>query len=137
MSFTYEISTDRGKVRLAIGDVIDMTTDNESLSDAEVDYALSLSSDLDAAALRCCEWLVARLRHKIGSTAGGVSSNQREKIDGLETLRAILEKRIGKGRVTAYFGGISEARVDSTASDTDFAEPRFKVGMDDLEGSGD
>lgn len=57
MSFTYDTTTDRGKVRLMCGDT---SSDNQIFSDAEIDAFLSLNdSDLRYSAAQALEAIAA------------------------------------------------------------------------------
>ncbi len=58
MSYTYDISTDRGAVRREINDT---DTANGKFTDAEVDYALTSGGSVGAAVVLCLEWLLAML----------------------------------------------------------------------------
>jgi len=136
MAFTYDISTNRGKVRLSIGDTVDKTDDDESLTDAEVDYALELTSDVAAAAVRAAEFLLGKLRNKIDSSASGITASQSQKVTQLETLLARLEARAARGGMTVYAGGISDSRRQTNQQDTDYPQPSFSVGQDDYPGTG-
>ena len=46
MTFTYDPTTDRGKIRLLIGDVDTVTADNQLFSDAEIDAFLSFENSI-------------------------------------------------------------------------------------------
>jgi len=132
VAFNYDatsIGTDLAKVRLMIGDTVNETADDESLTDEEINYALSESNSLIAAAIMCAEWLMGRLRKKIGRNVGSVSSNQREKIDGLEDLLEVLNAREAKGsELECYAGQVESSRNVSNDDDASFEQPSFKVG---------
>ena len=64
MSFTYDPTTDRGKVRLLLGDTDTATVAHQIFSDAEIDAFLSIeSSEVYAAAAAGCESLAAASTH--------------------------------------------------------------------------
>ena len=64
MSFTYDPTTDRGKVRLLLGDTDTATAANQIFSDAEIDAFLSIESgEVYAAAAAGCESLAAASTH--------------------------------------------------------------------------
>ncbi len=58
MSYTYDISTNRGVVRREINDT---DTANGKFTDAEIDYALTAGGSVGAAVVLCLEWLLAML----------------------------------------------------------------------------
>ena len=118
MAFTYDTSTDRGKVRFAIGDTVDETARDESLTDAEVDLILASYTDLHQAAIIACRRLMARLRKKITFSAGAVSAQMREKLDGLkETLESLKDEASGHSQMNAYAGMISQDEIDDHDED--------------------
>lgn len=56
MAFTYDVTTDRGKVRLLIGDTDDSNADAQVFADDEVDAFLSLeASDIRLAAAQALD----------------------------------------------------------------------------------
>lgn len=137
MAFTYDITTDRGKVRARIGDVVDLTGVDESLSDAEVDYALSVcNSNIARTAVFALELLIAKLRVKVSRSTASISSSVREKVENAEKLREMLLERSKTNKKVAYYGGSSDSRRESAAGDTDFIKPSFTIGRDDIQGAG-
>lgn len=131
MAHTYNVTTDRGRVRLRIGDTVDRTGANQSLTDAEIDAALELSSDLDVAALTAARWLLARLRTQVSQNAKGVSSSARERVSNLQELIVELKEVVATSEVDVYCEGISKADNAVHDADTDFTGATFSVGMDD------
>lgn len=71
MTFTYDLTTNRGKVRFLIPDA-DSTS--YELQDAEVDYFLTRAgSNVNAAAVEACMWLSRKYATKPSFSADGLS----------------------------------------------------------------
>jgi hypothetical protein len=137
VTFTYSntsISTDLAKTRLRIGDTVDRG--DKSLTDEEIQVVLDDFSNLDTAALRCAELLLARMRKYHDRSQSGVDESQSQEIEHLEKVIDMLQKRVSKGGVSCYSGMISQDRLDDAADDSDYPQPSFAVGMDDKEGAG-
>jgi len=131
MAFTYDLTTNRGKIRLAVGDTIDRTSVDLSLTDAEIDHSLTISSDLNQASMYACEFLIAKTRHWIDQNQKGVGSSASQKLSNLLELYKLLKERAAQTQMTCFFGGISDSRRDTINSDSDFSQPNFKLGQDD------
>jgi hypothetical protein len=115
-----------------IGDTVDETARNESLTDAEVDLVLSEYTDLHQAAMVACRRLMARLRKKITFSAGAVSAQMREKLGGLrEILSELKAESRGHAAMDCYAGMMSQDRIDDAKTDTDFPGHDFELGQDD------
>ena len=138
MAHTYldTLLTDRDKVRFHIGDTIDLTGDNESLTDNEVAYCLSEENDnVYRGAVLAAETLQARLRLKVTRTVGSLNTALREKIESLTEVIKQLKARAATTSVkVAAVGGVSSARNDATRSDSDYDKPAFTIGRDDYPG---
>ncbi len=74
MSFTYSLTTDIGKLRLALGDTTDgsgVRPDGSNLEDEELDVFLALEGDdVDLATARACEVLATQWAHVADLTVG-------------------------------------------------------------------
>ena len=96
MSFTYDPTSDRGKVRLLLGDTDTATTANQIFSDAEIDAFLSIeNSEVYAAAATGCESLAAAATHSaIVIRAGRILDLDRGKVpEHYRTLAETYRKR--------------------------------------------
>lgn len=137
MAFTYNINdltSSLSKVRLNIGDTIDLTAVNESLHDEEINVVLAEYGDVLNASVRACELLIARLRHKTSRSAVGINENAREKLDALTEILDMLKSRANTDQELEPFGGgYSQAASDAVEADTDFQPMPFAVGMHDKE----
>jgi len=133
VAFTYSLGTNRGQVRLRIGDTIDRG--NESLTDAEVDHALVVTSTVDVAAVWACRFLIAKLRILVTQSVKGISSNIRERVENTKALLGELKEAAGEGdEVEGYFEGVLKSENQVNESDTDFVGTMFDLGMDDNTG---
>jgi hypothetical protein len=140
VTFTYSstsISTDLAKVRLRVGDVVEYTNEPlRNLTDEEIAYVLTIHTDLDDAAVRCLELLIAKLRQYVTWNQSGSSSNAGDQLDHAErTLKLLKGRALRGGEMTCYTGGISNSRNETTDEDTDYVQPFAKVGMDDNPGA--
>jgi len=114
VAFTYDPTTDRGKVRLQLVDTVD---DGHVFTDVEVDYFLDVGGTVDAATVRGINVLLvdaARREKAVGLT--GTSIDDKGRTAALIAARAI------------YAGGstLPLASITSPAnipSDEGFVEP--------------
>ncbi len=93
MSCTYDVTTDVGKVRLAIGDTACATA---QLSDEEIEALLGLVDTWQEAALRAIDTLIAKYAMtsydvRIGPRAESLS----QRIENLRALKAYLAQSYG------------------------------------------
>lgn len=129
MAFTYDISTDLGKVRWRVGDTEDA---GHLLEDAEINAVLSDTANLDAAAVRCCEAILAKLGKRADRSVVGINTSRSQQFTQYKDLLAELRARVslGGGGMTAHAGGVSRSRNTATRQDSDFNAPPFAVGQD-------
>ena len=130
MSFTYDLSTDIGKTRRDTGDT---ASDTAFLSDEEIQSILDdYSTSLANAAVRCCEIILAKIAKQIDRSVVGINSSRSQLTQHYQDLLKTLKIRAAEsGGITAYAGGISESRIDTAESDSDYTPPQFGVGRDD------
>lgn len=136
MTATYVISTDRGKVRFAVGDT---NVDAAFLQDDEVDHCLDeASEDIAGASVLACRAIVAKLAREVNTSAAGINSSRTSMFQQYKDLLAELEDaaRAG-GAAQPFVGGISKERQDTADEDTDLRPNAFSVGMHDTGGSDD
>ena len=104
MAFTYDTTTDIGKLRFLIGD----TTDPPNFQDAELQLALDMAvGALLPAAASCCEALARRMMQKPDEQIGDY------KVDRSKTAANLLEmaKRYRTADEEAPAFGIAEDNV--------------------------
>lgn len=88
MTFTYDLSTEIGKIRLAIGDVSEAVP---MLSDEEITALVAQSESWQEAAVRCVDAILARCaRMAIDITVGPMSKRLSQMMDHYRALRAQL-----------------------------------------------
>ena len=128
MAVTYDISTDRGKVRFLVGDT---DVDDAFLQDDEIDLCLTLTSSVVRdAAVRACRAIMAKLARDIDTGAGGLNSRKTSRFAQYKELLAELESDAPLA-LTPFAGGISIDRQDTADEDTDFRPHAFGIGMHD------
>lgn len=112
MAFTYDISTDRGKVRLQLGD----TTDGSHVfEDDEIDYFLTVGGDVNGATAKGLRVLLTdRARRAKSFSMQGLTLDDSK---GLQHLRELL---------SMYGGDLPTVQVRMGANipqDRGFTEP--------------
>lgn len=133
MSFTYDPSTTVGRVRMAIGDTVDVG--QYSLSDEEIAVINGEEPDPDSAAFLACQTLLAKLaKYSDTNAAGGITIQISQKFAQTKELLEVLRTRATKS-AGPYLGGTSISRKTAIDSDTDYQRPSFEVGMDDIQGA--
>lgn len=112
MAFTYDLSTDRGKVRLQLGDT---SASAYVFEDDEIDYFLTTGGDVDAATARALRVLLTdRAKRAKSFSMQGLSVDDSK---GLQHLRDTL---------SMYGGDLPTVRVRMGANipqDRGFTEP--------------
>lgn len=121
MTFTYSLSTDRGKVRLELGDA-DITAgvkpDNSNFTDAEIDYFLDEESTVQRAVARACEALSRIWANQANLTVGP----RREELAAVAAAWANRAKELRAqhgGNMTITVAGVipKDGYSDDTAND--------------------
>lgn len=101
MAFTYDLTTNRGKVRFLIEDT-DLSA--YELENDEVDYFLTrCGSNVNAAAVEACFWLARKYAKKASFTADGLSIHHGE--------RARLFAERAKELQAQTLGGVSSVTI--------------------------
>lgn len=106
MIFSYDLTTDTGKLRLEVGDTIEdkgPRPDNVNFSNEEMAYFLSEEGTVGRAAARCCEVLATEWSRKAGSERLGPRSFARnqakafqEEADRLRAQHGYPEAQAGQ-----------------------------------------
>jgi hypothetical protein len=112
MTYTYELTTDRGKVRLAINDT---DTTAGKLTDAEIDYALTLKTTVGAAAVQCIDWLLAKVADP-NFTADWLTVDNASAFKSLSSLRLLLCQSFGVPSLTT--SSVFVYRADSRQTES-------------------
>lgn|SRR3990167_516133 len=122
MAFTYDVSTDRGKVRFLVQDTTDTTARPALLQDAEVDFTLGVEANIYMAAALCADALASRFRGLSNKRVGGLSLTYDPKL--WEGVAARLRLR-GSMHMLPTAGGILVADRDAIWENTDLLRPSF------------
>lgn len=126
MAFTYDISTDRGKVRRLIGD----TNSADALfQDDEIDFFLDQAgSGIYQAAAYACEALAAEFGRKSDTTVEAVSVqySQRATAYSRMALRFAATARRAYGSAPSpAISGISKDAINTQRENTDRVQSKF------------
>lgn len=132
MAWTYDITTSRGKVRFLIQDT---NTNIQLLTDAEVDFALSQSTNLYRAAAIAARAIALNFTRKptLDPAPGGTSLNPQEQADKYLKLAEELEDQASGSAAgvgaAVFAGGISDADKTTREQDSDRTQPAFTRDM--------
>lgn len=101
MAFTYDLTTNVGKVRLTIPDNDSTAYD---LEDAEISYFLGVvGNNVTAAAVKCCRWLARKYSKKVSFTADGLTMQHTQRAAEFAQRADELESEL--------YGGISTSTL--------------------------
>lgn len=114
MAFSYDLSTDIGKVRFLIPDNDSTAYD---LEDAEIEYLLEQRGDsVNAAAVDCCKWLARMYAKKATFSDAGFSIHHTERAEAFAKRAAELAAEVSGSYSTVSItrsDGYSEEATDS------------------------
>jgi len=123
MSWTYDptdLTTDLAKVRLAIGDTLEVVA---LLSDEEIAHLITVAGNWRSAAVLACDAVAAKLARDPNSrSALGLSSSQ-DAFDRYQRLRETLSKA-SNSLATPTLTGASVSGKETLTSDSDAVQPR-------------
>jgi hypothetical protein len=124
MAFTYDISTNRGKVRFYVGDT---NSSDYVLEDAEIDFLLTENNgSVRDAAIGAAEAIIAELsRCPDSKSVGSLSLSFSSRIANLKGVIASLRRQSNKFLVP-YVGGLSRSGKEVYDTDSDLVQPAFK-----------
>lgn len=138
MAFTYDISTDRGKVRFLLGDT---NTNTSYLADSEIDYLLTKnSSNITAAAMDGALQLSMQFARTPDKKIGDLQLTYKSISSGFMVIYNSLKAK-SSSTCTAFAGGISSSDKDDRYSDSDrvesfFTREQFDISVSDLDKDG-
>jgi hypothetical protein len=116
MTFTYDLTTSIGKVRLLIPDNDATAYD---LEDDEITYMLTeVGNEVKAAAVKCCKWLARKYAKKATFSADGLSMQNGDRAKTFAERARELEQE-----ASGAFGTIDMTRDDGyadAAQDTEY-----------------
>lgn len=131
-SYDISLTTDKDKVRLAIGDTIEL---DPQLSDEEIEATLSLYGSVRAAAVAMCNVLAAKYARFADKWVGDLKILASQKSRAYRELAGTLASS-ASGMMSAGVpsaGGIYVGDKQSQASDASLVKPSFRRGMTDSE----
>jgi hypothetical protein len=138
LTWTYDntsITTDLAKVRLRAGLT---NTDDQILTDEEINYQLSLTSDLDQAAAACLRLAIAsyKVTRATDRNGTGFSATRSQRFQHMKDLLEVLEAQGATSiSVTVDFG--SKSAKAALESDSDFVPAAFHRDLHDTDTSND
>ena len=95
MASTYDITTDRGKVRFGVGDT-STTAGQYVFEDEEIDYALAASGSVAGAVVRCFRTLLANKSYRVKRYSdAGTSYDDTAQIAALKVALEAAEAELG------------------------------------------
>ena len=130
MAFTYggdPANSNREAVRFFCGDT---DSSDQLLSDAEVDYILTLESKVIQAAATACEMIASKFAREADTKNGALSVKASQRAAAYEKRAPLLRSK-GNREVDVFAGGLTISGKDSLNQRTDDVQPNFKVGQDD------
>ena len=129
MTWTYSGNpdTDAKQVRLLVGDT---NSQDQLLNNTEIEFVLSQTADIYAAAADCCDIIIGKLARDVDRNDIGMSATRSQQIQHYTDLRDSLRKRANTN-AGVYAGGLSQDEKNSDARDPDLPQPAFKRGMND------
>lgn len=142
MSWSYDptLSTDKDKVRLAIGDT---DTNNQRFSDEEITATLTNSDSVLEAAAALAESLAARYATMVSISVDGLSKSNSDLSRNFALLAQRLRARATQeaaGLGNPVIAGVSTSDMLSVDQNVDRVPSQFKMGQFDnkpKEGGGD
>lgn len=115
MAFTYDISTNRGKVRHLIPD---QDSSNYELDDTEIDWHLTeRGNNVKAAAVDACRWLARKYAQQFSFSADGVNVQLAQRAEMFARRAAELARELG-----GAYGTITLDREDGYSEQADDTE---------------
>ena len=136
MTWTYsstDLSTDLAKVRLLIGDT---DTNDQQLTDEEIDFFTDDAASVYHAAASGCEALAAQYARRADKSIGQVSLHASQRQTHYHDLAAALRQRaLTSVELVPYAGGISVGDKTAVEQESDRTKPQFALGWDDNQGT--
>lgn len=126
MTWTYSstaLSTDLAKVRLQIGDT---DTNDQLMTDEEINRYLDVETNLTLAAAKCCEALEAKYARQFSFGADGANYNLDQKMKHFGDLAIKLRKLA----VATDSEIVAITRVDGYSDDIDSQDVTVSSGQD-------
>lgn len=132
MTWTYSntsIATDLAKVRLQVGDT---DTDDQLITDEEINYVLGRYDDVDRATYETAKIMLAgpNFARATDRTGTGFSASRSQKFQHLKDIIANWKQTSNLNASPTLTGG-SDSEKTTLESDTDYIPAAFEQGMND------
>ena len=128
-------SSDLDSVRFL---VFDTDTNDQLLSDEEINWVLTEQSNIRLAAADCCEAIAAKFAKDINRSVVGISANPGSRaafyLELADRIRAQATQTSQHAEIFA--GGLTISGKDELDSNTDAVQPAFKFGQWNWNGPG-
>jgi len=134
MAFTYggdPANSSREAVRFWAGDT---DTTDQLLNDAEIDYILTLESQIFLAAALACESIASKFSRKADTENGTLKVWASQRASTYMSKAKDLRRRAAV-QSEVYAGGRTKTNKNNLDTDTNDTQPGFKVGQDDNPGT--
>lgn len=124
----------KDEVRFLVGDT---DTTEQLVQDEEIAYELAIQTNAQLAAANIAEAIGAKFARKADTRLGDYSVSYSNLSKSYFTLAAQLRSSTKYNAALSaipYGGGISISDMTINEDDTDIVQPKFKVGMQEIEG---
>jgi len=128
-------NSERDAVRLLVGDT---STDDQLVTDEEIQYALSQSRTVPGAASFTANAIAALFSRDVDINVSGTSYSESQRAehyralaDRLSRMAASASPRSGVSGPVPVVSGVSRSEMDSVRDDSDRVRPEFRRGMFD------
>ena len=132
MSFTYAgdpAATNLAAVRFLVGDT---DTTDQLINDAEINYILTVETNVRLAAAMTCDAISAKFSRKADTTTLGLSVAASKRAEAYRQRAMDLRSQVGRA-AEIFVGGESIADKDTIEDGSDNVLPTFRRGADDYE----
>lgn len=130
MSYSDDIATDLDKVRSLIGDTSDVTA-TELISDNEIDYYLTVDTNVKLAASHCAKVIAAKLSRRPNTRVGNVTQSYEVVVQRYLALAdRLLQEARGVGSIIVTGIDIVEKEAFESESET-YVQAKIKRGLHD------
>ncbi len=120
-------SSPKDAVRFLIGDT---DAQDPLLYDLEIQYMLNQAGGaIQAAAIRCCEAIIAKFARLCDESVGQVKITFSQKMKAAQQQRIELTRRLATDNIRPYAGGISVTDIRQNNQNTDIPRPDFTKHM--------
>lgn len=123
MTWTYDLSTDIGQIRLELGDEKEengVKPDGSNFSDEELTYILTKEGSVGCALAGACEILATQWAKVADSSAGPLSESLSKVQTSYEARAKALRRQYGGGTLGAF--AIAPSRVDGYSEEAEEEE---------------